>query len=120
MYFDLSAIESRNTYKLMTSTIVPRPIAWVVSQDDEGRNNAAPFSFFGAMSGDPPIVCLGVGSRPEGPKDTGANLRAGVGFVINLVSSSLLPHMHVTALDFAPVLDILQATALAVPTPPPA
>ncbi|HYG43698.1 MAG TPA: flavin reductase family protein [Bordetella sp.] len=114
MYFDLSALPSRNAYKLMTSTIVPRPIAWVVSQDEHGRNNAAPFSFFGAMSGDPPIVCLGVGSREDGPKDTGANLRAGVGFVINMVSSALLRHMNITAIDFAPGVDELQAAGLAI------
>ncbi|MBV7486444.1 flavin reductase family protein [Bordetella sp. BOR01] len=114
MYFDLSALPGRNAYKLMTSTIVPRPIAWVVSQDDQGRNNAAPFSFFGAMSGDPPIVCLGVGSRADGPKDTGANLQAGAGFVINMVSSALLRHMNVTAIDFAPGIDELQAAGLAI------
>lgn len=114
MYFDLSAIDRRNAYKLMTSTIVPRPIAWVVSQDEQGRNNAAPFSFFGAMSGDPPIVCIGVGSRPDGPKDTGANLRIDSGFVINMVSAALLKRMNVTAIDFAPGVDELQAAGLAV------
>ncbi|MBO9355613.1 flavin reductase family protein [Bordetella petrii] len=114
MYFDFDELSSRDTYKLMTSTIVPRPIAWVVSQDDQGRNNAAPFSFFGAMSGDPPIVCLGIGSRRDGPKDTGANLRPGAGFVINMVSAALLRHMNVTAIDFAPGTDELQAAGLAI------
>ena len=114
MYFDLSAIDRRNAYKLMTSTIVPRPIAWVVSQDEQGRNNAAPFSFFGAMSGAPPIVCIGVGSRPDGPKDTGANLRVDSGFVVNMVSAALLKRMNVTAIDFAPGVDELQAAGLAV------
>src|SRR3546814_20127758 len=44
----------------------------------------------------------------------GANLRAGVGVVINLVSRSLLQHMNVTAIDFAPGIDELQAAGLAV------
>jgi len=114
MYFDFATLSGRDTYKLMTATIVPRPIAWVVSQDEQGRNNAAPFSFFGAMSGDPPVVCLGVGSREGGPKDTGANLRAGSGFVINMVSAPLLRHMNVTAIDFAPGVDELQAAGLAI------
>jgi len=114
MYFDLTALNGRDTYKLMTGTIVPRPIAWVVSQDAQGRNNAAPFSFFGAMSGDPPVVCLGVGPRPDGPKDTGANLRGDAGFVINLVSSALMQRMNVTAIDFAPGVDELQAAGLAI------
>jgi len=114
MYFDFAALDGRNTYKLMTATIVPRPIAWVVSQDEQGRNNAAPFSFFGAMSGEPPVVCLGVGSRTEGPKDTGANLRTGAGFVINMVSAELLQRMNVTAIDFAPGVDEMQAAGLTV------
>ncbi|MCD0505623.1 flavin reductase family protein [Bordetella petrii] len=113
MYFDTSTLNGRNTYKLMTSTVVPRPIAWVVSQDAQGRNNAAPFSFFGAMSGDPPVVCLGVGSRPDSPKDTGANLQVGAGFVINMVSSAQLQHMNVTAIDFAPGTDELEAAGIA-------
>src|SRR3546814_7308296 len=44
----------------------------------------------------------------------GANLRAGVGVVINLVSRSLLQHMNVTAIHFAPGIDELQAAGLAV------
>lgn len=114
MYFDFAALDSRNTYKLMMSTIVPRPIAWVVSQDEQGRTNAAPFSFFGAMSGEPPVVCLGVGPRPDGPKDTGANLRDGAGFVINMVSAQLMQQMNVTAIDFAPGVDELQAAGLTI------
>lgn len=115
MYFDISALNGNDAYKLMTATIVPRPIAWVVSQDAQGRNNAAPFSFFGAMSGDPPVVCLGIGTRPTGAhKDTAANLPTGAGFVINMVSSELMTQMNVTAVDFAPGMDELQAAGLEI------
>lgn len=54
MLFDFAHISARERYKLLVSTIVPRPIAWIVSQDLEGKLNAAPFSFFNALSGDPP------------------------------------------------------------------
>jgi len=115
MYFDISALKGNNAYKLMTATIVPRPIAWIVSQDEQGRNNAAPFSFFGAMSGEPPVVCIGIGTRPEGThKDTVANLHIGAGFVINMVSSELMAQMNVTAIDFAPGVDELQAAGLEI------
>ena len=100
MYFNLSELDGRRTYKLMTSTVVPRPIAWVVSQDAGGRLNAAPFSFFGLMSGDPPLLCIGVGARDGKAKDTGANLRNGGEFVCNLVSCELLEAMNVTAIEF--------------------
>jgi flavin reductase (DIM6/NTAB) family NADH-FMN oxidoreductase RutF len=112
MYFNLSELDGRNTYKLMTSTIVPRPIAWVVSQDAAGRRNAAPFSFFGLMSGDPPLICIGVGARDGRAKDTGVNLRGGGEFVVNLVSHELLDAMNVTAIDFGPEVDELEAAQL--------
>lgn len=112
MHFDLTALDGRSTYKLMTATVVPRPIAWVVTRDAAGRNNAAPFSFFGLMSGDPPVVCLGVGARAGAPKDTGLNLRAGGEFVVNLVSAELLGQMNVTAIDFGPEVDELAAAGL--------
>ena len=71
MLYDLSQMTGRNAYKLLVSTIVPRPIAWIVSQSAHGQLNAAPFSFFNAMAGDPPTVVVGIGSREEGgPKDS--------------------------------------------------
>jgi flavin reductase (DIM6/NTAB) family NADH-FMN oxidoreductase RutF len=90
MLFDFATISAQNRYKLLISTIVPRPIAWVVSQDAQGRRNAAPFSFFNAMVGDPPVVAVGIGGRrpdddPGTWKDTGANIRATGEFVVNLV-----------------------------------
>ena len=75
MQFDLEALDGSQTYKLMTATVVPRPIAWVVSQNAQGRLNAAPFSFFNVMSGDPPIVSLGIGNRDTGAlKDSSAEM----------------------------------------------
>lgn len=112
MYFNLSELDGRSTYKLMTSTIVPRPIAWVVSQDSTGRRNAAPFSFFGLMSGDPPLLCIGVGARDGKAKDTGNNLRHGGEFVVNLVSPDVLDAMNVTAIDFGPDVDEIEAAGL--------
>ena len=112
MYFNLSELDGRSTYKLMTSTIVPRPIAWVVSHDKQGRLNAAPFSFFCLMSGDPPLICIGVGARDGKTKDTGVNLRDGGEFVVNLVSVELLEAMNVTAIDFGPEVDELDAAQL--------
>src|SRR5215469_1690290 len=77
MLFDFADIDSTNQYKLLISTVVPRPIAWIVSQDAKGRINAAPFSFFNAFSDDPPVVGIGIGSRNTGhPKDTRTNITA--------------------------------------------
>ena len=101
MYYDFANFDPKETYKLLISTVTPRPIAWVVSQNSAGGINAAPFSFFNAFSGDPPIVGIGVGShRPGRPKDTRLNIEQTGQFVINLVSEKNAAAMNVTAIDF--------------------
>jgi flavin reductase (DIM6/NTAB) family NADH-FMN oxidoreductase RutF len=101
MLFDFAAIPARERYKLLVSTIVPRPIAWIVSQDLHGQLNAAPFSFFNAFSGDPPVVGIGIGSHDPGrPKDTRHNIRETGEFVVNLVSEEAAERMNITAIEF--------------------
>ncbi len=101
MLFDLAALDATNAYKLLVSTVVPRPIAWVTTQDLDGSVNAAPFSFFNAVSGNPPIVAIGIGGRAPGDvKDTGGNIRRTGQFVVNMVSDALAEKMNVTAIDF--------------------
>ena len=81
--------------------MVPRPIAWVTTQDVDGTVNAAPFSFFNAVSGNPPVVAIGIGGRAPGDvKDTGGNIRRTGQFVVNLVSNRLAEQMNITAIDF--------------------
>lgn len=101
MYFDFTEIGPQNAYKLLVSSVVPRPIAWVVSQNSQGRLNAAPFSFFNVMSGDPPIVALGIGTRPQGgAKYSSRNIVETGQFVINLVDEALAEKMNITAIEF--------------------
>jgi flavin reductase (DIM6/NTAB) family NADH-FMN oxidoreductase RutF len=66
MLFDFAALSAKDRYKLLVSTIVPRPIAWVVTQGLDGRRNAAPFSFFNAFGEEPPVVVIGIGGRTDG------------------------------------------------------
>jgi len=117
MLFDVAALSPENTYKLLVSTIVPRPIAWVTTTDSEGRVNAAPYSFFNAVSGAPPVVCIGIGPKREGLKDTGENIRATGAFVVNLVPERAAAAMNITAIDFPPGVDELAEAGLtAVPS----
>lgn len=101
MFVDFAEIGPKERYKLLVSTITPRPIAWVVSQNAQGVLNAAPFSFFNAFSGDPPIVGIGMGSyRPGRPKDSRVNIQHTGQFVVNLVSEENAKAMNVTAIEF--------------------
>ena len=61
MLFDFADTSNQNVYKLLVATIGPRPIAWVTTKDVDGTLNAAPFSFFNAMSGNPPVLAFGIG-----------------------------------------------------------
>ena len=65
MLFDIDAMDVKPRYNLLSSLIVPRPIAWVTTVDAAGRVNAAPFSFFNLMAGTPPVVVLGIGNRAQ-------------------------------------------------------
>jgi len=117
MLFDFEKLSAQDRYKLLISTIVPRPIAWVVSQDLEGRLNAAPYSFFNALVGDPPVVGIGIGGRRAGDppgswKDTGTNIRATGQFVVNLVSFDTRDAMNVTAIEFPHGVDELAQAGL--------
>jgi flavin reductase (DIM6/NTAB) family NADH-FMN oxidoreductase RutF len=101
MLFDFTTLAPRERYKLLLATVVPRPIAWVVTQNAVGQLNAAPFSFFNALSGDPPVVGIGISSHEPGrPKDSRVNIRDSGEFVVNLVSEENARAMNVTAIGF--------------------
>ena len=63
MQFDFATLPERERYKLIVSTVVPRPIAWVVTQSAAGLVNAAPYSFFNAVSGEPPLLIVSICER---------------------------------------------------------
>jgi len=98
MIFDLSKDKKVNeSYKLMAQTIIPRPIAWVVTED-EGVVNIAPFSYFIGLSSDPASVLISVGHKPDGtPKDTLANIRKHQKCTICMVQESDLEKMHLSS-----------------------
>jgi flavin reductase (DIM6/NTAB) family NADH-FMN oxidoreductase RutF len=113
MLFDFADTSNQNIYKLLVATIGPRPIAWVTTQDVDGTVNAAPFSFFNAMSGNPPVVAFGIGGRAPGDfKDTGGNIRRTGEFVVNLVSYRLAEQMNITAIEFPKSVDELAEAGL--------
>ncbi len=115
MLFECDKTTSENIYKLLVSTVVPRPIAWVTTQDVDGTVNAAPFSFFNAVSGDPPVVVFGIGGRGPGDiKDTGGNIRRTGQFVVNLVSNALAEQMNITAIDFPKEVNELAEAGLSI------
>ncbi len=94
-------------YKLMVSSIVPRPIAFVSSKDAQGRSNLAPFSYFTFGSSNPPLVMFCPAHRGPGkpPKDTLHNISETAEFVVNIVSEEFLPEVNSTSAEFPPDID---------------
>lgn len=100
MRFDLDSLDPSIAYKLLAATVIPRPIAWVVTLNPEGGVNAAPYSFFNVMGSAPPTVVLGIMASPDrGYKDSARNILAGGEFVINLVPEGLVTQMNLTSAD---------------------
>jgi flavin reductase (DIM6/NTAB) family NADH-FMN oxidoreductase RutF len=98
MHFDLAQIPATDAYKLLVSTVVPRPIALATTFDGSGRVNAVPFSFFNAVSSVPPVVVLGISpgaATEDGYKDTERNIRDSGEFVVNLVDEALAERMNI-------------------------
>lgn len=105
MIWDTHALGGRERYQLLTSLVVPRPIAWVSTRSPEGRRNLAPFSYFGAVSATPFLVSVSIGSRGAVEKDTLRNIRGTGAFCVNLASEPQLAQMNETAGEWGPEVD---------------
>ena len=87
MEIDFGALSRSQVYATLTQAIIPRPVAWVLSQNPDGGHNLAPFSYFNAVSSDPPLVMLSIGKKPDGTeKDTRVNIRERDEFVVHIPS----------------------------------
>ncbi|NJO07935.1 MAG: flavin reductase family protein [Chloroflexaceae bacterium] len=102
---DLSAAEM---HKLLIGCVVPRPIAWVSSQDANGTYNLAPYSFFNAICAKPPTLMIAATYRPahpDGQKDTLRNIQDVGEYVINIVTEPNMVAMNQSATDYPEAVD---------------
>jgi flavin reductase (DIM6/NTAB) family NADH-FMN oxidoreductase RutF len=117
--FDPARESVQNIYKLMIGSIVPRPIAFVSSLDERGVRNLAPFSYFTAVSADPPVILFCPTVRPEDPgrglatrKDTLLNVIATREFVVNVVTEGIAERMNLTSAQVPPDVDEFELAGL--------
>lgn len=118
MYYEVDGLDVQTCYKLMASTVMPRPIAFVVTRSVAGHLNAAPYSFFNMLTYDPPLLALGMNfTRPGVPKDTSANIRSTGEFSINLVNADIATQMNIAAIEFpADVSEVDEAKLQTAPS----
>jgi flavin reductase (DIM6/NTAB) family NADH-FMN oxidoreductase RutF len=99
-YFDLVETEGRDSYKLLSGLIVPRPIGWIGTKRRNGSFNLAPFSFFNVVSTSPATVLFSGSSHSDRPKDTVSLAEESGEFTVNVVSEDVALAMSVTSGTF--------------------
>lgn len=112
MYLDTRELSSRDAYKLLIGSVVPRPIGWVSTVSAGDIGNLAPFSFFMAATGSPPTVVLSTSFRDGLPKDTLQNVMEVPEFVLNVVSEDMGDAMNATSEEYPSDVDELVAAGL--------
>ncbi|WP_068090338.1 flavin reductase family protein [Novosphingobium rosa] len=119
MQFDMRALPMAIRYKIINSTITPRPIAWITTLSEQGVVNAAPYSFFNAVGTEPPLVVLGLLKEPRRRtlKNTATNIVANGEFVVNLVCEDDAETMNECSVDApADVSEIDYARVVTTPS----
>ncbi len=106
MDLDFEKLSEKDRYRLLSNFVGPRPIALVTTVDEHGCSNAAPMSFFNVFSHEPPLLILGMQSRPDGTtKDTVVNIRRTNEFVVHMVDMSIAKEMIITGINFPSDVD---------------
>jgi len=109
---ELDALPKRDVYRILTSLVIPRPIAWISTVDAAGRVNLAPFSSFMGVFG-PPMLVVTLARRKDGSlKDTHQNLRTNREAVVHLAD---LPLVERLGLVTAPSLHVAPPRLVAAP-----
>ncbi|MEV6108795.1 flavin reductase family protein [Streptomyces sp. NPDC051940] len=101
-------MDAGSVYRLLTATVVPRPIAWVSTVSADGRDNLAPHSFFTIACAEPPIVQF----TSVGRKDSLNNVEATRQFTVNFAPEPLFEKINETATDFPHDVDEFAAVGL--------
>ncbi|MCW5823493.1 MAG: flavin reductase family protein [Cyanobacteria bacterium TGS_CYA1] len=120
MLVDAGKAKPGDMYRILLGSVLPRPIAWVSTRSNSGVDNLAPFSFFNAVSANPPLLAFAPalhavaepGSNKGVAKDTLRNIKDNGEFVINIVSYDLREQMNASSGNFAKEVSEFDKTGL--------
>lgn len=112
MILDFNQLAPSQRYFAMVQTIIPRPIAWVLTDNGDAREhqprtlNLAPFSFFTGICSDPPLLMISVGKKTTGEqtgqaKDTRRNILERKHFVVHIASTAQLAAVNASSAPLA-------------------
>ncbi|HIP14406.1 MAG TPA: flavin reductase family protein [Sulfurimonas autotrophica] len=115
MLIDYANKEFTQRYQLMAQTIIPRPIAWIITQNKQGVINIAPFSYFMGLSSEPATMIVSIGHKSDGSqKDTLKNIRESKRCTICMVDEAHLEAMHFSSKELSE--DESEATVFGIKT----
>lgn len=121
--FDAQSLSDKENYKLLIGSIIPRPIAFVTTLNQDISVNAAPFSFFNIVNNHPPMIAIAVQRAGGKRKDTALNIERVGDFVVHITDEDNVQDINETA---APLVygdselsrtDLSLITSTAIKTP---
>jgi len=102
MQIDPAHTSQKDVYKILTGSVIPRPIGWISTVNEDGIPNLAPFSFFNAVGEDPPHVMFSTVRSGDKNKDTLNNVLATKQFVVNMATEELAEAMNNSSINLPP------------------
>ena len=98
MQLDFSALSASEIYHCLVQTVLPRPVAWILTRQQNGKHNLAPFSFFAPVCSNPPTLVVSIGNKSAHlSKDTFANLKRDQSCVLHIASMEQLQPLNSSA-----------------------
>lgn len=114
MLIDFDDLSASQVYFNLIQTLIPRPIAWVLSENAAQGYNLAPFSYFSAVCSDPPLLMISVGKKPDGShKDTRANIEKRHDFVVHIAHREMLEALNESSATLPPEVSEVEKLGLA-------
>ena len=104
---EIDSLNSQELYSLLTSTITPRPIAFVSTKDSSGQDNLSPFSFFNVFSVTPPVIVFSPVNRisDNSKKDTLKNVINSKECVIALANTKIVQQVSLASGNYDSNID---------------
>src|SRR3546814_2029684 len=102
---------------MLSSLIVPRPIAMITTESEDGTVNVAPYSYFMPVTGSPPLLAVTMGGRRESgptPKDTWRNTARTGEFVVNITTDAMRDQIETRSEEHTSELQSLMRISYAV------
>lgn len=103
MHIEMSTLSAVEAYALMTQSVIPRPVAWILTANSDKSFNLAPFSYFNGLSSDPPMVMVSFGLAPDGAlKDTRVNIERDKEFIFHIAHREMAEAMTKSSATMPP------------------